>query len=112
MCIPFMILRGFNMMIKSFLNNIDFKALEANRGKISYNLQKDNYINDNESRICLSRAIISRDTLEVLGYMIIFIDNDYLNKKYMEYFQSSTMQFMIKDQKGNSIAFPSGGCNK
>lgn len=94
---------------ENFIDSINFKALDENQGKISYSLKKDNYINDNESRICLSRAIISRDTLEVVGYMMIFIDNDYLNKKYMDYFQSSTMQFMIRNQSGNYISFPRKG---
>lgn len=94
---------------QKFLDSIDLKALEANKGKISYSLRKDNYVNDNETKICLSRAIISRKTLEVVGYMIIFIDNDYLNKKYTQYFQSSTMKFMIRDQKGDYISFPRSG---
>lgn len=103
---PFHDTSWFQYDDKKFINNINFKALESNRGKISYSLQKDNYISDNESRICLSRAIISRNTLDVVGYMIIFIDNDYLNKKYMQYFQSSTMQFMVKSQNGDYISFP------
>jgi sensor histidine kinase YesM len=106
---PFHDTSWFEYDAKNFLDNIDFKALEANKGKISYSLEKDSYVNDNETKICLSRAIISRKTLEVVGYVIIFIDNDYLNKKYMQYFQSSTMQFMIRDQKGDYISFPSSG---
>lgn len=106
---PFHDTSWFEYDAKNFLDNIDFKDLEANKGKISYSLQKDSYVNDNETKICLSRAIISRKTLEVAGYVIIFIDNDYLNKKYMQYFQSSTMQFMIRDQKGDYISFPSNG---
>lgn len=106
---PFHDTSWFEYDDKKFLDNINFKELEANKGKISYSLQKDNYVNDDESRICLSRAIISRNTLKVVGYMMIFIDNDYLNKKYMQYFQSSTMQFMIRDENKNNISFPNNG---
>jgi len=91
---------------EKFIENINFEELNKLQGKILYKIEEDKYVGNNENSIAISRAIVSRDNLDIIGYLVIYMNRDYINKIYKDFVESTTLEFLISDSQGNSISLP------
>lgn len=93
----------YQVFQQDFINSVNTDILDRLKGRILCEIKTNEYIGDNENSIFLSRAIISNETLNVIGYLIIDISNDYLNEVYRDFVQSTQMEYLISDEYNNTI---------
>ncbi|WP_054739742.1 sensor histidine kinase [Cellulosilyticum ruminicola] len=90
---------------RDFLKKFDFMSIRQKEGDCYIALAT--YPNDIPT-IYIARSIRSRETGDILGYLFLFIDTDYLREKLSGILEKIDFEMLIADKSGTVISLPKG----
>lgn len=91
---------------KEFLQQFDLKAIDKEKGSAYWGIGTNVLDPEIGKTLYLARVIRSRDKLEPLGYLIIYIDPENFKKVCNDILDNINLQIMIKDSLGQTLAMP------
>lgn len=96
----------FDQEPQKFLQELGLDSAQQEKSSFYWEIGKDSLETQGENTFYLVGSIRSKKTLKHLGYLIVFLDPNELQKSINFYLKEVDYEVLIKSNLGNFIAFP------
>ncbi|TCL56668.1 histidine kinase/DNA gyrase B/HSP90-like ATPase [Kineothrix alysoides] len=94
---------------QELLQRLDIENLKQGKSSYYWEIGKDSAGDQGINTFYLVSSIRSKKSLQHLGYLIVFLDPNLLQKSFDFYLREVGYEVLIKSESGNMISFPAGG---
>lgn len=97
---------SYSKDIEDFIERMNLTQVDKKGGKAYWGIGTNILEPQAGSTLYLARVIRSRDTLEPIGYLIIYMDHSEFEKNCEDMLENINLKIMIKDSLGKTLKIP------